>query len=153
MKKYSISILESNTIIQNTETKEIIKINKEGKINKLETPKEEKINPKNVETTIGIIGMIKLLNGYYIIYIHEYEEIGMIYGQLIYKIKSFKINNLNTTNSSLSTTVQKNDEKNYLELINSFLQNDSFYFSKDVDLTLNFQNIILNDNNKVKKNK
>ncbi|KAG1141427.1 hypothetical protein G6F37_005868 [Rhizopus arrhizus] len=101
---------------------------------KLPTPVEQ-------ESTLyiyGIMGFIQLLSGDYMLTITEREVVGSIKGKSIYRIGAFQILPLARHLDALSEE-EKAQEQYYVNLLESHLRTNTFYFSYDYDLTQSIQ--------------
>ncbi|KAL9549467.1 hypothetical protein MBANPS3_005195 [Mucor bainieri] len=86
----------------------------------------------------GLLGFIQLFAGDYMMTITKREEIGMIQGKAIYRVGGFQILPLAQDTSRLSED-QKSQEQTFVNLLESHLKNNTFYFSYDYDLTQSIQ--------------
>ncbi|KAI8640444.1 SacI homology domain-containing protein [Parasitella parasitica] len=95
----------------------------------------EQENTLNVH---GILGFIKLLAGDYMLTITKREQIGSIQGKFIYRVGGFQILPLAQDLGKLNED-QKLQEQTFVNLLESHLKNNTFYFSYDYDLTQSIQ--------------
>jgi len=86
----------------------------------------------------GVLGIIELIRGPYLIVITDREEIGQLDGHQIFRVKGTRI--FPFRDFVNPTEKQKEDEKVYLEMINSVLSLP-FYFSYTTDITNTLQRI------------
>uniref|UniRef100_A0A1D1YL97 Phosphatidylinositide phosphatase SAC1-B n=1 Tax=Anthurium amnicola TaxID=1678845 RepID=A0A1D1YL97_9ARAE len=97
------------------------------------------MSPK-VLSIFGIVGILKLLVGAYLLVITERECVGSYLGHAIFKVSSLQIL---TCNNSLNTssTKQKKLETEFSVLLNAAERTSGLYFSYDVNLTLSSQRL------------
>ncbi|KAI7879226.1 SacI homology domain-containing protein [Mucor mucedo] len=86
----------------------------------------------------GLLGFIKLWAGDYMLTITKREQIGTIYGKAIYRVGAFQILPLAENLSSLNEN-QRVQEQEFVDLLESHLKNNTFYYSYDYDLTQSIQ--------------
>ncbi|KAF1799276.1 SacI homology domain-containing protein [Mucor lusitanicus] len=86
----------------------------------------------------GLLGFIQLFAGDYMMTITKREQIGTIQGKAIYRVGGFQILPLAQDTSRLSEE-QKSQEQTFVNLLESHLKNNTFYFSYDYDLTQSIQ--------------
>eukprot|EP01118_Nematostelium_gracile_P004123 TRINITY_DN1485_c0_g1_i2.p1 TRINITY_DN1485_c0_g1~~TRINITY_DN1485_c0_g1_i2.p1 ORF type:complete len:148 (+),score=24.83 TRINITY_DN1485_c0_g1_i2:105-548(+) len=85
----------------------------------------------------GVVGIIQLLAGPYLIVMTKIESVGTILGNQVFRIKE-----VDTVRVDLSTPLneaQKKDEVRYQSLIKTVLLTGSFYYSYTYDLTHSMQ--------------
>lgn len=87
----------------------------------------------------GIIGVISLLRGKYLLAITDSKSVGSIQGNEIRQLTDATIIPYNPDQQL--TQQQTKDEEQYLALLRRVLLTGRFYFSYDYDLTLSSQNI------------
>lgn len=96
-------------------------------------------SPK-VRTVFGVIGMLKLVLGSYLLVITERECVGSYLGHAIFRVSELQI--LPCTHSlNSSSAEQKNLEAEFSVLLNAAERNSGLYFSYDVNLTICMQRI------------
>ncbi|CAF0979511.1 unnamed protein product [Rotaria sp. Silwood1] len=88
----------------------------------------------------GIIGIISLISGQYLIVITSKKYIGDINGQAIYKVQTTNIIPFVRNMSHLNEYQLKYNAK-YLSMIELVLRTEAFYFSYTYDLTHTFQRL------------
>lgn len=94
----------------------------------------------STRTIFGILGIVRLLAGPYLIVITKRTKVGEISGNPIYRIEETDI--LSYKRTFLHLTEQQNqDNKVYLSMIQTVLQIPSFYFSYTYDLTHTLQRL------------
>jgi hypothetical protein len=93
-------------------------------------------DPKRI---FGIIGIIELSRGPYLVVIKSRKEVGLMDGNKIWKIGSTEIHPLYTeTAAAMVTLTQAEDDKKYLALVKQILSLP-LYFSYDFDITNTYQ--------------
>ncbi|KAI8878461.1 hypothetical protein K501DRAFT_195846 [Backusella circina FSU 941] len=93
---------------------------------------------ESTSTVYGILGFVKLLAGDYMLTITKRDLISSIQGKNIYRVAAFQILPLALNENQLSEN-QKNQEQDYVNLLESHLKSNTFYFSYDFDLTQSAQ--------------
>ncbi|CEP14242.1 hypothetical protein [Parasitella parasitica] len=93
---------------------------------------------ENTLNVYGLLGFIKLWAGDYMLTITRREQIGAIQGKSIYRVGGFQILPLAQDLSKLDEE-QKSQEQTFVNLLESHLKNNTFYFSYDYDLTQSIQ--------------
>ncbi|GAA5806732.1 hypothetical protein MFLAVUS_000080 [Mucor flavus] len=93
---------------------------------------------ENTLSVYGLMGFIKLWAGDYMLIITKREKIGAIHNKAIYRVAGFQILPLASNLSKLNET-QKAEEQNFVNLLESHLKNNTFYYSYDCDLTQSVQ--------------
>ncbi|XP_041454535.1 phosphatidylinositol-3-phosphatase SAC1-B-like [Lytechinus variegatus] len=88
----------------------------------------------------GIMGIIKLLRGSYLVIITKKEKVGEINGQAIWKISGTESIPYKKTDLHL-TEEQKQDNKVYESMVQYALENNTYYFSTTFDLTHSLQRL------------
>ncbi|ONK55899.1 uncharacterized protein A4U43_C10F2100 [Asparagus officinalis] len=96
-------------------------------------------SPK-VQTIFGVIGILRLVVGSYLLVVTERECVGTYLGHAIFKISSLQILPCNHTLNS-STAEQKKLEAEFSVLLSAAERNSGLYFSYDVNLTLSAQRL------------
>ncbi|ORE02789.1 hypothetical protein BCV72DRAFT_43735 [Rhizopus microsporus var. microsporus] len=111
-------------------------------------------NVQEEESTLwiyGVMGFIKLLAGEYLLVITERESIGSIHDKNIFRVGAFQILPL-ARNLDKLTEEEKSREQYYVNLLESHLRTNTFYFSYDYDLTQSMQRQLqLNSNDPLYK--
>eukprot|EP01087_Luapelamoeba_hula_P009042 TRINITY_DN2305_c0_g1_i1.p1 TRINITY_DN2305_c0_g1~~TRINITY_DN2305_c0_g1_i1.p1 ORF type:complete len:620 (+),score=96.57 TRINITY_DN2305_c0_g1_i1:19-1878(+) len=88
------------------------------------------------EEVYGVIGIIRLVAGPYLIVITDRERVGQIAGHDVWRVKGTKI--IPFVKAKLSSEKQQ-DEAKFLAMLNVMLKTPSFYFSYTYDLTHSLQ--------------
>ncbi|GAQ88865.1 Sac domain-containing Phosphoinositide Phosphatase [Klebsormidium nitens] len=94
--------------------------------------------PLQGEKVYGVVGMIKLIAGTYVIVITNRELVATLRGQPVYQITGTRILQCSSSSDQLSSS-QKHDEEVYLTLLRHALAAPGLYFSPQGDITLNQQ--------------
>ena len=103
---------------------------------------------KTMTRIFGIVGVIKLLSGSFLIVILEREFVYNIRGHEVFKLK--KIQFIPFTPSTFRNQEESVKEREiaYIEMMNKVLvEENSFYFSYTCNLTVNFQDQLINKSN------
>lgn len=93
-----------------------------------------------IRTIFGVIGMLKLLAGSYLIAITERECVGSYLGHPIFKVSSIKILPCDHSLKN-SPAEQKRMETEFSGLLNVAEKTSGLYFSYDVNITLSAQRL------------
>ncbi|KAI3921982.1 hypothetical protein MKX01_005671, partial [Papaver californicum] len=105
-----------------------------------EVPHVQTVRAPRIQTVFGVMGLLKLLAGVYVIVITERECVGSYLGHPIFKVSSLKIlpcdHSLNT-----SSAEQKKMESEFSVLLSAAERTTGLYFSYDVNLTLSAQRL------------
>ncbi|XP_073234289.1 phosphatidylinositol-3-phosphatase SAC1-like isoform X1 [Porites lutea] len=111
-------------------TQELILADNEGQI------------PPSAESRdiFGILGIINLLAGPYLVVITKKSLVGHIKGHEIWKVKGTDVLAFPRATLHLTESQQRNNNV-YLSMVRSVLQTDSFYFSCTYDLTHTLQRL------------
>ncbi|OVA00609.1 Synaptojanin [Macleaya cordata] len=105
-----------------------------------EVPHVQSVRVPKIQTIFGVMGLLKLLAGVYVIVITERECVGSYMGHPIFKVSSLKI--LPCDHSLTSSSVeQKKMESEFSVLLNAAERTSGLYFSYDVNLTLSVQRL------------
>lgn len=86
----------------------------------------------------GLLGFIKLGAGDYMLTITKREQIGSIQDKAIYRVGAFQILPLAENLAGLNEE-QRAQEQSFINLLESHLKNNTFYFSYEFDLTQSLQ--------------
>lgn len=100
-----------------------------------ELPECSSVRVPKIWTIFGVIGMLKLLAGSYLLVIVERECVGSYLGHPIFKISSLKIFPCDQSLKN-STEGQKKMENEFSALLHAAEKTSGLYFSYDVNLTL-----------------
>ncbi|PON94379.1 Phosphoinositide phosphatase [Trema orientale] len=105
-----------------------------------ELPESNSLRVPKIQTIFGVVGMLKLLAGSYLIVVTERECVGSYLGHPIYKILSLKVfpcdHSLKTSNAQ-----QKKMEAEFSGLLNIVERTSGLFFSYDTNLTLSVQRL------------
>lgn len=105
-----------------------------------EVPECSTLRVPKIRTIFGVVGVLKLLAGSYLIVITERECVGSYLGHPIYKVASLKIlpcdHSLNN-----SPAEQKKAEAEFSRLLKLAERTPGLYFSYDTNLTLSIQRL------------
>ena len=96
--------------------------------------------PTRVLQCQGLIGVIQLLAGPYLIAITEKIPVGTIRGHPVYQISRVRFIPFVLNTSQLNER-QKRHESTYISIIESLLQDKHFYFSYSLDLTTSLKRV------------
>lgn len=108
-------------------------VNNSGSVSIVE--KEKVQLTSSISTIAGIIGIIHLSSGAYLITANGSSEVGRVFGdKKIYRITAFSILPLSSNRS-----VVTEEETKYLELLKNHLNDATLFFSYDYDLTSSVQ--------------
>ncbi|XP_054795198.1 phosphoinositide phosphatase SAC6-like [Prosopis cineraria] len=103
-------------------------------------PECNKLRVPKIWTVFGVVGMIRLLAGSYLLVITDRECVGSYLGHPIYKVSSMKVlpcdHSLNNT-----TAEQKKTELEFSKLLNIAEKTSGLFFSYDTNLTLSAQRL------------
>ncbi|XP_041022381.1 phosphoinositide phosphatase SAC6 [Juglans microcarpa x Juglans regia] len=105
-----------------------------------ELPECNSVRVPRILTIFGVVGMLKLLAGSYLIVITERECIGSYLGHPIFKVSSLKIFPCNHSLEN-SPAEQKKMETEFSGLLNIAERTSGLYFSYDTNLTLSAQRL------------
>jgi len=92
------------------------------------------------KTIYGIVGVIKLIAGSYLIVITKREKVGNIQDSEIWKVTGTEVISYKRSLNHL-TEKQVSINKSYLALLDQMLNTESFYFSTTYDLTHSMQRL------------
>jgi hypothetical protein len=93
-----------------------------------------------IQTVFGIVGMLKLLAGSYLLVITESDCVGSYLGHPIFKITSLKVLPCDLSLKN-SLSEQKKMEAEFSALLNITERTTGLYYSYDVNLTLSAQRL------------
>ncbi|GMN28738.1 hypothetical protein TIFTF001_002158 [Ficus carica] len=113
----------------------------DGSLNLIdELPVSTSVRTPKIQTIFGVVGMLKLLAGSYLIVITERECVGSYLGHPIFKILSLKVfpcdHSLKNSNAQ-----QKKMEAEFSALLNIAERTSGLFFSYDTNLTLSLQKL------------
>ncbi|CAK9164000.1 unnamed protein product, partial [Ilex paraguariensis] len=98
-------------------------------------PQCSAVRVPKIQTIFGVIGMLKLLAGSYLIVVAERECVGSYLGHPIFKVSSLKIFPCDHSLKN-SPDEQKRMENEFSRLLNVAERTPGLYFSYDVNITL-----------------
>ncbi|KAL3376137.1 hypothetical protein AABB24_002865 [Solanum stoloniferum] len=105
-----------------------------------EIPHCSSLRVPKIRTIFGVIGILKLLAGSYLLVITERESVGSYMGHPIFKVSSMKV--FPCDHSLKNTPVeQKKMEAEFSALLNVAEKTPGLYFSYDVNITLSAQRL------------
>ncbi|CAN4123749.1 unnamed protein product [Withania somnifera] len=105
-----------------------------------EIPHCSSLRVPKIRTIFGVIGILKLLAGSYLLVITERESVGSYMGHPIYKVSSMKV--FPCDHSLKNTPIeQKKMEAEFSALLNVAEKTPGLYFSYDVNITLSAQRL------------
>ncbi|XP_008793079.2 phosphoinositide phosphatase SAC8 isoform X1 [Phoenix dactylifera] len=106
--------------------------------------------PFKVATIYGVVGVIRLLAGTYVLVITDRQEVGTYLGYSIYHVKSMKFLSCNEALRH-STSQEKKDEAYFMSLLRTVESTPGLYYSYERDITLNLQRACTLDEVRVHK--
>ncbi|KAF0972462.1 hypothetical protein FDP41_009365 [Naegleria fowleri] len=96
---------------------------------------------KTMTRIFGVLGIVTLVSGPFLVVILEKEYIGMIQKHKIYRIKKIQFIPFKPSSFKSQTEEMKEKEIQYIEMMNRVIVDDnSFYLSYSLDLTHHLQN-------------
>uniref|UniRef100_A0A8D9BUV5 Phosphatidylinositol-3-phosphatase SAC1 n=1 Tax=Cacopsylla melanoneura TaxID=428564 RepID=A0A8D9BUV5_9HEMI len=98
-------------------------------------------NPQCRRLIYGILGLVNLLAGAYILFITERKKIGTVSGQDIYQIVQTEMFPCCPTKEKIMTNHQASLNQQYISMIKKILSTPYFYYSYTYDLTYNMQRL------------
>ncbi|XP_052191197.1 phosphoinositide phosphatase SAC7-like [Diospyros lotus] len=103
-------------------------------------PQSSSLRVPKIQTIFGVVGMLKLLAGSYLLVVTERESVGSYLGHPIFKVSSLKVFPCDHSlkNSPLE---QKKMETEFFRLLGVAEGTPGLYFSYDVNLTLSAQRL------------
>ncbi|KAA0025607.1 phosphoinositide phosphatase SAC7-like [Cucumis melo var. makuwa] len=106
-----------------------------------ELPQCSSIRVPKIRTIFGVIGLLKLLAGSYLIVITDRECVGSYLGHPIFRITSLKVFPCDHSVNSSPLEQQKKMEAEFSGLLNVAEKTSGLYFSYDTNLTLSAQRL------------
>ncbi|XP_025115480.1 phosphatidylinositide phosphatase SAC1-like [Pomacea canaliculata] len=88
----------------------------------------------------GILGIIRLVAGAYLIVITKREKVGEVKGHTIWRVADTEIHSYKRTTTHL-TEQQNSLNKTYLSLVENMLRTEFFYFSPTYDISHSLQRL------------
>lgn len=88
----------------------------------------------------GILGTIKLIDGYHLVVATHREFVGVISGHVIWRLAGHDLISYIPSSSHLSD-LQKAQNDTYLAMVNQILSTPFFYFSYTYDVTHSLQRL------------
>ncbi|XP_004232559.1 phosphoinositide phosphatase SAC6 [Solanum lycopersicum] len=105
-----------------------------------EVPECSSVRVPKIQKIFGVIGILKLLAGSYVLVITDHEFIGSYFGHPIFKVSSMKFYPCDQSLKN-STAEKKNMEAQFSALLNVIERTPGLYFSYDVNITLSAQRL------------
>ncbi|CAA3030495.1 phosphoinositide phosphatase SAC6-like [Olea europaea subsp. europaea] len=105
-----------------------------------EIPHCSSLRVPKIRTIFGVVGMLKLLAGSYLLLITERECVGSYLGHPIFKISSMKVFPCDQSIKN-SSEEQKKMETEFYRLLNVAEKTPGLYFSYNVNITLSAQRL------------
>ncbi|XP_011079160.1 phosphoinositide phosphatase SAC6 [Sesamum indicum] len=105
-----------------------------------EIPQCNSLRVPKIQTIYGVVGMLKLLAGSYILVITERECVGSYMGYPIFRVTSLKVFPCDHSLKG-SPEEQKKMEGEFFRLLNVAERTPGLYFSYDVNITLSAQRL------------
>ncbi|KAK9948257.1 hypothetical protein M0R45_003842 [Rubus argutus] len=103
-------------------------------------PESSSVRVPKIRTIFGVVGVLKLLAGSYLLVITERECVGSYLGHPIYKVSSFKVYPCDHSLRN-SPAEQKKMETEFSALLNIAERTPGLYFSYEANLTLSAQRL------------
>ncbi|KAL3038713.1 hypothetical protein AAZX31_01G146600 [Glycine max] len=104
-----------------------------------ELPECSTLRVPKIYTIFGVVGMLKLLAGSYLLVITERESVGSYLGHPIFKISKLKV--FPCDNSLKNTPPEKKIEMEFSGLLNVAEKTSGLFFSYETNLTLSAQRL------------
>lgn len=89
----------------------------------------------------GVLGVVQLITGQYLVAIAERQEVGYINNAAIYKMAKALVVAI-PRQCEYWSEEERRQEREYLKNLNNFLDQSEFYFSLDYDITRRVQHIV-----------
>ncbi|KAL3377792.1 hypothetical protein AABB24_003941 [Solanum stoloniferum] len=105
-----------------------------------EVPDCNSVRVPKIQKIFGVIGILKLLAGSYVLVITDRECVGSYFGHPIFKVSSMKFYPCDQSLKN-STAEKKNMEAQFSALLNVIERTPGLYFSYDVNITLSAQRL------------
>ncbi|KAM3362880.1 phosphoinositide phosphatase SAC6 [Capsicum galapagoense] len=105
-----------------------------------EVPDCSSVRVPKIQKIFGVIGILKLLAGSYVLVITDRECVGTYFGHPIFKVSSLKFFPCDHSLVN-STAEEKNTEAQFKALLNVAETTPGLYFSYDVNITLSAQRL------------
>ncbi|KAL5557407.1 hypothetical protein UlMin_039643 [Ulmus minor] len=113
----------------------------DGSLNLIdELPDCSSVRVPKIQTIFGVVGVLKLLTGSYLIVITDRESVGSYLGHPIYKILSMKVFPCDHSVKN-SNAEHKKMEAEFAGLLNIVEKTAGLFFSYDTNLTLSLQKL------------
>ncbi|KAH6797033.1 Phosphoinositide phosphatase family protein [Perilla frutescens var. hirtella] len=103
-------------------------------------PQCNSLRVPKIQTIYGVVGMLKLLAGSYLLVITGRESVGSYLGQSIFKVTSMKVFPCDHSLKNFPEE-QKKMENEFSRLLNVAERTPGLYFSYDVNITLSAQRL------------
>eukprot|EP01125_Pyxidicula_operculata_P000033 TRINITY_DN1003_c0_g1_i1.p1 TRINITY_DN1003_c0_g1~~TRINITY_DN1003_c0_g1_i1.p1 ORF type:complete len:601 (-),score=143.31 TRINITY_DN1003_c0_g1_i1:93-1895(-) len=95
------------------------------------------LQPGKSLSVSGIIGVINLLAGPYLVVVESSKKVGSVFGRDIFSIT--KVELIAVARRTLSSGTESSSENEYVSMLQKLLSDGSFYYSHDYDLTNSLQ--------------
>ncbi|KAI8807696.1 SacI homology domain-containing protein, partial [Cladochytrium replicatum] len=105
---------------------------------KLNAPPPPTLKHEDVRPVIGIMGLVQLNAGDYLIAITNMVRIGKIFGHEVFRMTEYCVYAVPRTTTHLSPDL-KTDDATYLSMLDDVLKSECYYFSYTLDLTNSLQ--------------
>lgn len=105
-----------------------------------EIPQCNTLRVPKIQTIYGVVGMLKLLAGSYVLVITGRESVGSYLGRAVFKVTSMKVFPCDHSLKNVPEE-QKKMESEFSRLLNVAERTPGLYFSYDVNLTLSAQRL------------
>ncbi|KAK6797903.1 hypothetical protein RDI58_005605 [Solanum bulbocastanum] len=105
-----------------------------------EVPECNSVRVPKIQKIFGVIGILKLLAGSYVLVITDRECVGSYFGHPIFKVSSMKFYPCDQSLKN-STAEKKNMEAQFSALLNVIERTPGLYFSYNVNITLSAQRL------------
>ncbi|KAB2618233.1 phosphoinositide phosphatase SAC7-like [Pyrus ussuriensis x Pyrus communis] len=103
-------------------------------------PDSSSVRVPKIRTIFGVVGMLKLLAGSYLMVITDREQVGSYLGHSIFKVSSLKVFSCDHSLKN-SPAEQKKMEAEFSGLLNIAEKTPGLYFSYETNLTLSTQRL------------
>ncbi|PRQ47224.1 putative phosphatidylinositol-3,4-bisphosphate 4-phosphatase [Rosa chinensis] len=103
-------------------------------------PESSSVRVPKIRTIFGVVGVLKLVAGSYLMVITERQSVGSYLGHPIYKVSSFKVFPCDHSLRN-SPAEQKKMETEFSALLNIAERTPGLYFSYEANLTLSSQRL------------
>ncbi|EGC30309.1 hypothetical protein DICPUDRAFT_50805 [Dictyostelium purpureum] len=107
-----------------------------GPFDKVNEEKERILSQLSIK---GIIGIIQLVSGYYLMVFKDKKLVATVMDKKIFQMKDIEVIPFHANQLSLINIPDQDSEENHLSMIKWLLSSEYFYFSYDYDLTHTLQ--------------